>query len=80
MGGRDASNPFRMRCIIGLGNEPYPFTKRVIIQLALGLIPSIKGDRSKRLLGLPAPLVKGQKIAPFRWKLLFHPFRLHNIS
>ncbi len=69
MGGRDASNPFRMRCVIGLGNEPYPFTKRVIIQLALGLIPSIKGDRSKRLFSLPAPLVKGKKIAQFRLQL-----------
>jgi hypothetical protein len=58
-----------MRCVIGLGNEPYPFTQRVMIQLASGLIPSIKGDRSKRLFGLPAPLVKGKKIAQFRWKL-----------
>ncbi len=61
MGGRDASNPFRMRCVIGLGNEPYPFTKRVMIQLVSELIQSIKGDRSKRLFGLPAPHVRDKK-------------------
>jgi len=37
----------------------------MIIQLAQRLIRSIKGDRSKRLFGLPAPLVKGKKIAQF---------------
>ncbi len=60
--------PTLLECdaLIGLGNEPYPFTKQMIIQLAPGLIRSIKGDRSKRLFGLPAPLVKGKKIAQFR--------------
>jgi len=29
------------------------------------LIQPIKGDRSKRLFGLPAPLVTGEKIAQF---------------
>jgi len=33
------------------------------------LIQPIKGDRSKRLFGLPAPLVKGEKIAQFRFYL-----------
>jgi len=32
-----------------------------MIQHVPGLIPSIKGNRSKRLFGLPAPLVKGKK-------------------
>jgi len=30
---------------------------------------SIKGDRSKRLFGLPAPLVRDEKIAQFRFYL-----------
>jgi hypothetical protein len=55
-----------MRFVIGLGNEPYPFTEWVMIQLAIGSIQFIKGDRSKRFFGLTAPLVKGKKIAQFR--------------
>jgi hypothetical protein len=39
-----------------------------MIEHASWLIQSIKGNRSKRLFGLPAPLVKGEKIAQFGYK------------
>ena len=37
-----------------------------MIGQASWLIQPIKGDRSKRLFGLPAPLVRDEKIAQFR--------------
>ncbi len=37
-----------------------------MIEQASWLIQPIKGDRSKRLFGLPAPLGMGEKIAQFR--------------
>jgi len=37
-----------------------------MIEQAAWLIQPIKGNRSKRLFGLPASLVKGEKIAQFR--------------
>jgi hypothetical protein len=36
-----------------------------MIEQASWLIQSIKGDRSKRLFGLSASLVRGEKIAQF---------------
>jgi len=39
-----------------------------MIEQASWLIQPIKGDRSKRLFGLPTPLVKGEKIAQFRFQ------------
>jgi hypothetical protein len=39
-----------------------------MIEQASWLIQSIKGDRSKRLFGLPAPLVTGEEIAQFGFK------------
>jgi len=36
-----------------------------MIEQAPWLNQPIKGNRSKRLLGLPAPLVRGEKIAQF---------------
>jgi len=40
-----------------------------MIEQAAWLIQPIKGNRSKRLFGLPASLVKGEKIAQFRNKI-----------
>jgi len=40
-----------------------------MIGQASWLIQPIKGDRSKRLFGLPAPLVRDEKIAQFRYEL-----------
>ncbi len=40
-----------------------------MIEQASWLIQPIKGDRSKRLFGLPAPLGMGEKIAQFRYCL-----------
>ncbi len=37
-----------------------------MIEQAAWFIQPIKGDRSKRLFGLPASLVRGEKIAQFR--------------
>ena len=54
-----------MRYVENLGNRPYVFTKQVMIEQAPGLIQPTKGDRSKRLFGLSAPLVKGERIAQF---------------
>jgi len=41
------------------------------------LIQPIKGDRSKRLFGLPAPLVKGEKIAQFRLYSYFSLMKIY---
>jgi len=46
-----------------------PFTNPVMIEQAPWLIQPIKGNRSKRLFGLPAPLVKGKKIAQIRYQI-----------
>jgi hypothetical protein len=54
-----------MRYVESLANGSFAFTKRVMTDQTSWLIQLIKGDRSKRLFGLPAPLVKGEKIAQF---------------
>ncbi len=42
-------------------NDFNRLTKRMMIEQASWLIQSVKGDRSKRLFGLPASLVTGKK-------------------
>ncbi len=46
-----------------------------MIEQASWLIQPIKGNRSKRLFGLPASLVRGEKIAQFRLRSI-HKFLL----